>query len=417
MAAISNGFAQGFGLMNQFYNTQDNKQARADNVAFRDKQYADNQARTTKIDTERAEDRAYNRARDVKQDARQKSQDAIGAAKSGLTMQVKGKQLKNADKQSAMMDKQAKQDEDFRKFQTISYNLEGAKVGGNFNMELNAKLANELKGTQYGFFADALQSDTIDMVNKDLQTGRISKESLKLINQGGIPELKAAIGKPSRFGSPIVDVVMVGVEPKDEKLETGNIKLIVTDKANNTYESFINEDRDASSAIKDINLGTLMQHLSAQKTLLDAGREQGFVQYMRQHSAVNQAIGGVQGGDKQTAMMKNDQYLRQNYGDIAAENKLFRSRSPSAEDMYQSIYNSVMKAVSADVNQMQMSYDDKMAIVAESTEIEFNRRMGQQGQQGQQGQGGLIPQGQQSNEGRDAFMNELRQMNDRMGEQ
>lgn len=321
MSGLLDGFQRGYGMMDNHYSKQDARN-------FRDTQYQDQQARLAKQDKRVARQDKMNENEHV---LRMQGL-AQGNALNGKQLanydddrvknneikdqQIKGQGLINQGRQQTLNtnSKAATQKKQKEMFMEVAQALEGYRVGMNVNMDRIHEISKQLQGTQYGFLFNDIQQRTIEMLNADLDAGQgLSKETLLHINQGGIPEIKAAIGKPSRYGSPITDVVATNVV-NDESGEGFRVALVVTDQDGNTYNSFINEERDANSPIKSVNSDSVFKHLASQKYILDEARESGFLDSLKQHSAMQ-----MQAQSQRTpAKIQYLQMLEQKYGADAA---------------------------------------------------------------------------------------------------
>jgi hypothetical protein len=410
MNGLLDGFKTGYGLMDNHYRNEDAKQ-------FRDQQYGDQQ-------TQRGIQNDRNKVLDgyakTQSDQGTESHNA-NMANMGLQTQLNEKKLATYDVDKKRIDKtqdqthanaelqgkfaearltaaqkQAKDKETSDKGMMLSNMIEAHKAGMEVDYDKFLEISNSVKDTQWGFLSDSLpQKQSVRALARDVQSGNITSETLQLLNNGGMPELKAAVGKPSRFGSPITDVAIASLEPTNEAGDKFAIRLLVRDEAGNVYQSAVNEGRDADSPLKELDADKIIQHLIAQNTILDEAEQSGILDKVAQHKAMQMQYQG----NKPTALMMNDQYLRQNYTALQAENKLFRNKSPSHDAQWNSFFTEAMKAVSSDFSTMDMKYDEKMRIATEMADIEFYKRtQGQQGgQAGQQQQQPADPLSAQPN--------------------
>jgi hypothetical protein len=321
MNGLLDGFKVGYGLMDNHYNRKDAREFRDQQYADQQQRYADSQARLAQQDQ-----------RQSRIDKQKENEHVLRMTGLAQSNQLNQKDLDNYDEvqklnmqsdRLAIEAQQQKIDDNERKikkeredqaFAELMNMVEAKSKNFRPDMKRFFELSKELEGTQRNFLSNEILQRTIDQFTADMEAGRgLSKDLLNFANNGGIPEIKAAIGKMGRYGSPIADVELVNAEI-DETGENVRAALIVTDENGDQYSSFVNEDRDATSPIKNINLDTIIKHYAGQKFVLDEARTNGLLDDINNYRISLQQKSAL----KPTVLQQNAQYIASIYGEDAA---------------------------------------------------------------------------------------------------
>jgi len=405
MNGLLDGFRVGYGVVDNYMDKKDSRE-------FRDQQYADQKQRQGLQDKRQSEIDGMNR-----------SEHAVKMADYGLGLQQKEKQLASFDEDrelnvagkkasntslslgntvrkkqiDAYDDKEVKAKQ-AQSATNITNAIEMNKVGGEVDWNALSRDMESLQGTQWGFLWDGKQQAALKSLTADISKGTITSETLQLLNNGGMPEIKKAIGKPSRFGSPISDVAIAGLEPsKDGK--AFSIRLLVRDEAGNTYQSAVNEGRDADSPLKEIGTDKILQHLTAQNAILDEAERSGFIEKLGQHKAM-QMQSSSKGGTP--AKIQEYEYLQNMLGQEGFERWLTTSKGKDQKTLEMNASVQAYKIVEKDMSLIGASDQEVSAAVQRVKTMLLNTTGDSQqgglpqngGQQIQQGQQPIISQDQ-----------------------
>jgi hypothetical protein len=386
MNGLLDGFKTGYGLMDNHYRNEDAKD-------FRDQQYDDQ------------------KKRQVIQDGYTKTQSEQGTeshdanmANMGLQTQLNTKKLATYDADKERLDKtqnqtlanaelqgkfnqerltaaqkQAKDKEIAEKGVQVTNILEAKRAGMEVDFNKYNQLTEELEGTQWGFLGNDIQRRSVRALGEDIKNGEITSETLQLLNNGGMPELKKSIGKPSRFGSPITDVVIASLEPTNETGDKFAIRLLVRDEAGNVYQSGVNEERDAGdSPLKELDADKVIQHLMAQNAILDEVEQSGILEAAGQHKAMQ-----MQQGSKVPASVQKYQYLDNLLGREQFKQWLTTTKDKSPRQLQFEANKIANEAVSNDMSLYNASPEEKAQAVLRITQslLTMPQELGQQQQQ------------------------------------